>query len=329
MAGTDEVPRPSTSFEPSLVARLPETSYFPPPPPEPPRPVKPPNRAGAVVGVLIVAALTVAGMAIARPPTVDGQAMAVPGALASAGAKAPAGKARPAPKEVRELETNPLLAAGVALGAVTCRLPPISRDPAKLETYYKTFVSCLADAWKPALEQANEPTLTATVQVTLPETSACGAAPSKNEAVAYYCGGDTTIYAPTEWMLGDAGLERSRHLATMAHEYGHHVQRSSGILSAAAEKMTSPEEDSPADKEVVRRIELQANCFGALALAAAAGRGSISNSLANAALADYGRTDDSDTHGNRRNQLKWAKAGFTGKSTASCNTWAASPQEVG
>ncbi|SFI25331.1 hypothetical protein SAMN04489731_109222 [Amycolatopsis regifaucium] len=282
-----------------------------------------------MVGLLIVAVLTAAGMAMAGGPRkIDGQALPAPDALTSEVAKAPAGKAKPPPKEVRELDTNPLLAEGVALGAVTCRLPAISRDAAKLETYYKTFASCLAEAWKPALDQANEPTLTATVQVTLPETSACGKAPSETEAVAYYCGGDTTIYAPTEWMLGDAGLERSRHLATMAHEYGHHVQRSSGILSAAAEKMSSPDEDTPADKELVRRIELQANCFGALALAAASGRGSISSSLANAALADYGRTDDSDTHGSRRNQLKWAKAGFSAKATSACNTWAAPAADV-
>ncbi|MGY6654559.1 neutral zinc metallopeptidase [Amycolatopsis sp. TRM77291] len=309
MTGTDEVPRPFT--------------------PSPPRPERPRNTGSAVVGLLIVAALTVTGMAMAGGPrTVDGRALPVPGAYASEVAKAPAGKAKPAPKEVRELETNPLLAEGVALGAVTCRLPALSREPAKLETYYKTLVSCLAEAWKPALDQANEPALPVTVQVTLPETSACGKAPGENEAVAYYCGGDTTIYAPTQWMLGDAGLERSRHLATMAHEYGHHVQRSSGILSAAAEKMSSPNEDSPADKELVRRIELQANCFGALALAAAAGRGSISRALADAALDDYGRADDSDTHGSRRNQLKWAKAGYSAKTTSACNTWASPASDV-
>lgn len=314
MNGTDEVP-----FAPS-VGRLPEPPDF--------EPVKP-RRSGAVaLGALLVVALVGVGAVLTGPRTIDGQAQAAPGAGSSEGAKAPAGTAKPAPKEVRELETNPLIAAGVKLGPATCGLPRISRDPAKLEAYYKTFIACLAEAWTPALNQANEPVLTATVQVTLPETSACGKAPSENEAVAYYCGGDTTIYAPTAWMLGDAGLERSRHLATLAHEYGHHVQRSSGMLSAAAEKMTSPDEDSPADKELVRRIELQANCFGALALAAAAGRGSISNSLANAALADYGRTDDSDTHGSRKHQLKWAKAGFTRKTTAACNTWAAPASEV-
>lgn len=320
MNGTDEEPGSDAPFAPS-VGRLPVDFV-------PPEPVKP-RRGGAVLGVLLlVVAMVGAGAVLTGPRTVDGRALAVPGAASSEGAKAPAGTAKPAPREVRELATNPLLAAGVKLGATTCRLPQISRDPTKLEAYYKAFVACLAEAWTPALNQANEPVLTATVQVTLPETSACGEAPSEHKAVAYYCGGDTAIYAPTAWMLDDAGLKQSRHLATLAHEYGHHVQRSSGMLYAAAEKMTSPEEDSPADKELVRRIELQANCFGALALAAAAGRGSISNSLANAALADYGRTDDSDTHGSRKHQLKWAKAGFTAKTTSACNTWAAPAADV-
>lgn len=316
---TDEAPGSSAPFAP-LVGRLPEISR--------PEPVKPRRGAGVVLGALIGVVLLGVSAVLTGPRTIDGRALAVSGAATSEGAKASAGTAKPAPKEGRELAANPLLAAGIELGAATCRLPQISREPAELEAYYKTFIACLAEAWKPALNQANEPVLTVTVHVTLPETSACGKVPSEREAVAYYCGGDTAIYAPAEWMLGNAGLDRSRHLATLAHEYGHHVQRSSGMLSAAAEKMTSPDEDSPADKELVRRIELQANCFGALALAAAAGRGSIGSSLAKAALDDYGRTDDSDTHGSRKHQLKWAKAGFTAKTTAACNTWAAPAGEV-
>ncbi len=325
MNGTDEVPGSSAPFPPS-VGVLPDTSDF--------GSDKPRRGGGLALGLLLVVALVALGAVLTGPRTVDGRALATPGAASSEGAKAPAGTTKPAPKEVRELATNPLLAAGVKLGAVACGLPQISRDPAKLEAYYKAFAGCLAEAWKPALEQANEPTPRAAVQVRLPETSACGKAPnednenSKEKAVAYYCGGDSTIYAPTEWMLSDAGLDRSRHLAILAHEYGHHVQRSSGILSAATEKMTSPDEKSAADKELVRRIELQANCFGALALAAAAGRGAITNALAKAALDGYGRTADSDTHGSRRHQLKWAKAGFTAKTTASCNTWAAPASEV-
>ena len=266
-----------------------------------------------MVAFFVTLALVAAGF----PHEVAGHAVTAPGAEQALGAAAKE------PRAVRELANNPLLAAGIAPGTVACALPDLGRAPDQLLAYYRALTGCLEKSWHPALDKAGEPTLPVTVSVTLPAHSACGSAPTENEAVAYYCGGDTTIYAPADWMLNDAGLNRARHIATISHEYGHHVQRESGILAAATQKMSSSDEDSPADKELTRRIELQANCFGALFLAIAAGNGSISRSLANAAVADYGRTNDSDTHGSRKHQLSWAKAGYEGKTAKSCDTWSA------
>lgn len=327
----------------------PGASVFPGPPPPPPvvaRPPEPdnvyapplwaaapppPRRRGlGLVVAALALLLTASAIAAVSPHEIAGRALAA--SDTGSGLRAPGSDgtdgAKPSAKPVHELSKNPLLAKGIAPGPATCALPDLARAPDQLKAYYQALTSCLENSWRPALEKANEPTLTATVSVTLPEHSACGTAPSKDEAVAYYCGGDTTIYAPTDWMLSDAGLNKARHIATLAHEYGHHVQRESGILAAASDKMTSENEDSPQDKEVVRRIELQANCFGALFLSAVAGSGSISKSLANAAVADYGRANDSDTHGSRTHQLMWAKYGYDGKSTSSCNTWNASVGDV-
>lgn len=287
------------------------------PPQAPPR-RKAGNALGAVAAVAIVA-VTLALMA-AVPHEVSGHAMAAPNADSMPD--------RQDAKPVRKLRGNPLLAGGIALGPVSCDLPELSRDAEQLKAFYTALVGCLKQAWQPALDKADEPNLPVKVSVTLPKTSACGSAPSRDEAVAYYCGGDATIYAPTDWMLSDAGLSRPRHLATLAHEYGHHVQRESGILDAASAEMGSPEPTSEADKAVVRRIELQANCFGALFLNAAADRGSISRATANAAVADYGRADDSGDHGTRANQLAWAKAGYTGSGPAACDTWSAPADKV-
>jgi predicted metalloprotease len=319
---------------PPMVARSPEPAWVPEPNPwapnwaaAPPVPIAPPHNRlwGAVAGVMIVV-LAISLIAATIPHRVDGHAVVAQG-VDTGRAYSGGSDGKPA-KPVPELARNPLLSDAITPGPATCSLPDLGRAAAQLKAYYGALVDCLEQSWRPALQKANEPTLTATVSVTLPEHSACGEAPTENEAVAYYCGGDTTIYAPTDWMLSDAGLNKARHIATIAHEYGHHVQRESGILSAAADKMTSPDEDSAADKEVVRRIELQANCFGALFLAAVAGSGSVSRSLANAAVADYGRANDSDTHGSRAHQLSWAKAGYDVKTTKACDTWSAAPAEI-
>ena len=323
----------------------PGVSGFPGPPPPPPVVARPPEQFSApplwaatppprrrglgLVGGALALLLTVSAIAAVSPHEIAGHALA---ADTGSGLRAPgsdgANGAKPPAKAVHELSKNPLLAKGIALGSAPCSLPDLGRAPDQLKAYYQALATCLEDAWRPALDKANEPTETVTISVVLPEHSSCGAAPGKDEAVANYCGGDTTIYAPTDWVLSDAGLNKARHIATIAHEYGHHVQRESGILAAAADKMTSADEDSPQDKEFVRRIELQANCFGALFLSVVAGSGSISRSLANAAVADYGRANDSDTHGSRTHQLMWAKYGFDGKSTASCDTWSASVADV-
>ncbi|MDX3188992.1 neutral zinc metallopeptidase [Streptomyces sp. MN03-5084-2B] len=316
--GATRPPEPAWAPEPNPWA-APNWAAAPPVPIAPPR-----NRLwGAVTGVLIVV-VSISLIAATIPRRVDGHALAAQGADPG---RAYGGTGKP-PKAVPELARNPLLGEGISPGPASCDLPELGRAAEQLKAYYLALVACLEQSWRPALEKANEPTLTATVSVTLPEHSSCGEAPNENEAVAYYCGGDTTIYAPTDWMLSDAGLNKARHIATLAHEYGHHVQRESGILSAASDKMTSPDEDSAADKEVVRRIELQANCFGALFLTSVAGTGSISRSLANAAVADYGRANNSDTHGSREHQLSWARAGYDGKATKACDTWSAPAGEV-
>ncbi|HEY3709490.1 MAG TPA: neutral zinc metallopeptidase [Amycolatopsis sp.] len=300
--------------------------YWPPPVWAP----SPPPRRRGLAGAMIALVIVVAALALmaAVPLRVSGNALAVSGSAQRSEAGRPLNGAGTDPRAVAKLETNPLLADGVTLARVSCDLPALGREDAQLQGFYSALVGCLDQAWRQALDKVDEPRLPATVSVTLPKVSACGAAPSKEEAVAYYCGGDTTIYAPTDWMLSDAGLNRSRHLATIAHEYGHHVQRESGILAAAADKMSTPDQSSPGDQAIVRRIELQANCFGALFVASAIGQGSVSRAVGNAAVADYGRADDSADHGSRAHQLSWAKAGFSGGTTAACNTWAAPADQV-
>jgi hypothetical protein len=283
---------------------------------------------GLFSAVLMIAVTVVVS---GGPKTITGHANAAPGVATAMRAESAPKPSAPGPDEVRrvrELATNPLLAEGVTLTGFTCALPALGRSDAALTAFYEAEIKCLDEAWNPVLAKVREPATPVAVQVEVPPRSACGQAPDSSKAMAYYCAGDLTIYAPSQWMLQSVGLYKGSHLATIAHEYGHHVQYESGILDAADAAMTTAEQTSPDDLERVRRIELQANCFGALFIASVAGRGAITASTANAAIADYGNTSDSDTHGSRKHQLSWARAGFEGRTTAACNTWAAPAADV-
>lgn len=278
--------------------------------------------AGLLIATTVVVsegARTIVGLAVAvSAPALKKDASGVP--TSEAGSK----EIQP----VHELGTNPLLGEELRLPQITCELPALGRSDDQLSAFYNAQLKCLDEAWDPVLRRVNKPVFTTKLQVWVPERSACGEAPDSRKALAYYCAGDVTIYAPSDWMLRAVGLYMGSHLATIAHEYGHHVQNESGILAAASAEMTSSDESSPQDLERVRRIELQANCFGALFIASAAGRGAITVSTANATIADYGNTNDSETHGSRKHQLSWARAGFGGRTTAVCNTWSAPASEV-
>jgi predicted metalloprotease len=327
----------SEDDEPAPIAvsppyRSPGLQYGPdvwaPPPMYPRAPSSSLGTASRVMIGLFTAILVFVTVGVVTDNTrmIPGNALEAPDAAAAARTNTAEGSGKTG--KVYELSTNPLLASSNQLAKVTCHLPALGRSDAELKAFYEAQVICLDKAWQPVLQKVHEPESAALVAVKVPAVSRCGDAPDSKKALAYYCPGDSTIYAPSDWMLDAVGLNKGSHLATIAHEYGHHVQNESGILNAASDQMTSDDESSPADLERVRRIELQANCFGALFIAAAAGRGDISAASANAAIADYGNTSDSDSHGSRKHQLGWARAGFEQKNTAACDTWSASAADV-
>jgi uncharacterized protein len=292
----------------------------------------PPDRGNSpvVIGAVLVAVLAVvlgAGLVgrTVEPRQVVGAARVDPAAVAG-----PRGSAVP---RTASLGDNPLLAADIAAVPVTCALPPFGRSNDGLTTYYTAVVGCLNDAWNPVLREANIPFRPPKLQVAtdLP-ASACGGAPD-TDAVAYYCGRDETIYMSTRRELADGGGRLPpTHLATLSHEYGHHVQLLSGMLATASQRTVTAGEHSPDGLELTRRIELQANCFAGVFLAAAGGHGPISRSLARQAEGDFhdaaAEPAAENTHGSPRNQGTWADRGFGSGRPADCNTWTAPPAAV-
>ncbi|SDZ07671.1 hypothetical protein SAMN05421504_10976 [Amycolatopsis xylanica] len=339
LSGNDPAEGARPEPPPMVVAELPRSTYAPLvsddylawAPPAYPQPQRGGLKTGSrvIIGLFAAALVFVAGAVVVDASrTVSGHALPAPNAESEL-AKNQTGE-KPGAKVGKVLETdkNPILGAGIALTKVTCTLPQISKNDAELLAFYKAALVCLEQAWKPVLDQVNEPHMNVNLEIELPESSRCGEAPDSKKAMAYYCPGDLTIYLPREWMLSAVGTNKGAHLATLAHEYGHHVQHESGMLAAISDQMVTKDESSPEDQQRVRRIELQANCFGALFIAAAAGRGGISTATANSAVADYGNTGNSETHGSRVNQGNWANTGYREKTTASCNTWSAPASAV-
>lgn len=296
---------------------------------------QPGNNPAALVGVFTMILCAVLGLGLLSridgTRQVPGRAVAAPYTAAMAPTSAEAVRPRP----VQRLEDHPLLLTPRPLPEITCELPAFGTSDQQLADYYAAGVVCLDTAWAPVLKDANLPFEPPSLDAA-PELSngPCGAAPASEDAVAYYCGRNRMIYMPTSRLRENGGGDRpATHLATLAHEYGHHVQAMTGMLRAADLKIVNAGEKTPAGLEMSRRIELQANCFAGMFLGAAAGRGSITTDLARRAEEDFQyameESPEKNAHGSPTNQGDWALSGFEANSTDACNTYAAPAGAVG
>ncbi|WP_188316472.1 neutral zinc metallopeptidase [Solihabitans fulvus] len=284
------------------------------------RPASAARRAGLAVALLL--AILVNVWLVGEPGTPSGSDdAAVSADIAPRGGVASA------------LADHPLLQQPAAVPTVDCELPAFGQDTVALTAYYLATVRCLDQVWEPVLLAAALPFEPPAVDISAElKASPCGAAPNPQDAVAYYCGLNHTIYLPIDQLLANGGDEPASHLATLSHEYGHHVQRLSGLLGAADAVMVKAGLRSAPGLEMSRRVELQADCFAGMFLHAASGSASIDASLAEAAEEDFNNAAEEpvgdNTHGSATSQGRWADNGYRTGSTDSCNTFAAAPDEV-
>ncbi|GAA1697148.1 hypothetical protein GCM10009745_49150 [Kribbella yunnanensis] len=242
---------------------------------------------------------------------------------------------KPVPNLTR-LQKNEIYKAG-KLAAAGCKEPSIkpTTQSAILE-YYQAMVPCLDKAWAPLIKKAKYEFRSPKVVLKskkVPASSCTG-----DSETTYYCPADETIAIDWEDDLKDYKESplnaRMWMMSTMAHEYGHHIQELTEMLTAAWSE--EGWEKNPAKKlEWSRRTELQASCFGAAFLGANKATFDITgNRLKIWEFQSKHSGDEYDPkkvrdHGSRASQWFWEGPAFKSGNPASCNTFTASPKRVG
>ncbi|ATL71424.1 hypothetical protein CRH09_02150 [Nocardia terpenica] len=231
--------------------------------------------------------------------------------------------------------SNPLLAdPGSPLSPRRCAYAPWSTQVDAARRFFESAAACLEQAWKPVLANAKltftPPKLNVTATTAGITTPCTG---SSSNFAAFYCGADQTIYVPISQLQTDMFTDHWEiYLSVFAHEYGHHVQAQAGILATANRQRRDAGTTSAQGLELSRRIELQANCFDGMYLAATADGDSLTGTqVGNARRDAYGRGDapgDMRDHGTARHMGDWWSAGFDRNKTAECNTFTADSGQV-
>lgn len=240
----------------------------------------------------------------------------------------------------RSLAKNSIYAVDLGDTRVSCTVKVRSPKPplkdANLASYGKKLVSCLVKAFA-------KPLAIYGIDLTAPKIKAyrksiktpCGRFRQRG-APAYYCSITRTIYWP---VTGDNGSEaytfaRLGYIGLVAHEFGHHLQGASGMLSEYAQR--SYETKSRSERYLLsRRLELQAQCFEGIFLAVTAESIGLSSSDRDQLRMWHAYTGDEDPpgsrkpdHGSSAAQIRWLNRGMESADFGRCNTWTAKKKSV-
>ncbi|MEV6134873.1 neutral zinc metallopeptidase [Nocardia sp. NPDC051990] len=219
------------------------------------------------------------------------------------------------------------LHAELRLSPLRCQLPTIQMSAGGQRQFVQAELDCLTKAWDPALRAAGMSLAPLQLVVVDNVTTGCSREVQSTDP-AFYCGG--SVYWPTDDPIHRGwGSQLTQYLMfVVMHEYGHHLQSSTGILRTADRDIGSAGEKSPLGLELSRRIELQAQCLAGVMLAAAQAGGMLTSAAAVDLIDIQSDAEEDPTHGTGVNSRRWVESGFRGAATSSCNTWAAALDEV-
>lgn len=202
------------------------------------------------------------------------------------------------------------------------------------QRFYQSLMSCLNNEWRRPIRGAGfsytEPGL---VVFDAPVSTPCGSAsPQAGRTLAFYCPGDSVMYADVPQMKRFFGDIEVAYAIVIGHEFGHHVQSETGILTAFDDVVY----DNFGDRtELSRRVELQASCMGGLFLGAVSSTFPIDEQrlaelqqVAGAFGDELNASPTERDHGSGESNRSWIFTGYNDNDLEACNTFVASTDDV-
>ncbi len=291
--------------------------------------------------VLAVAVAAVAGVAVTR----DEPSVAVEPVRTAAATPTPTPVVKPvgkpSPSTTIDLSlqglaaANKLYAAG-KVPAVRCVLPANPPETkAELLAYARVMVACMDRAWKPLVDRSQAVLFPVkTVQaydLKKPAASPeCGDAPKNMDA--FYDDGTICFEWPEFSNPDEPAWNLVDFQQLIAHEYGHHVQQSTGILATYDAGWWKQPKAAQLENE--RRLELQASCLGAAFLGANRSTFRLTGERLRMWKSIVRRVGDENNtlkirdHGSYKSHAYWTTRAFTAANPATCNTFKATPKRV-
>ncbi len=300
----------------------------------------PPPRRSKALGKVLVAVvgmvgalffvLIVLGALVQTPVAASGDRVSHVPAPASSPNATPVNPAA----AVAVLQRNTLYDQG-GLPNRLCRAHDLgAASTAEQTDFYQALMSCLNDEWRGRIRSAGfryaDPGL---VVFDSPVTTPCGnASPVSGRTLAFYCPSDAVMYADVPQMRRFFADIDVAYAVVIGHEFGHHVQSETGMLTAYDDTLHRGVADRA---ELSRRLELQASCMGGLFLGAVADSFPIDDrrltqlrQVAGSFGDETNAASDERDHGSGESNQSWILTGFDVNDIARCNTFAAKATAV-
>jgi len=240
----------------------------------------------------------------------------------------------------RSLTKNTVYTIDLGKKRVSCDIDVRTPNPAlrnsSLAAYLRTLLKCMDKAFSKPLAAKGFALYTPKVKVYKKSIkSPCGRF-NQNGAPAYYCSANQTIYWAATRDDGSEAYTFARlgYVGLAAHEFGHHLQATTGVSARYAQKYYAAD-DSLKRYRLSRRLELQAQCFEGVFLSMAAQSIDLSENDRYQLRIWHGFTGDEDPprsrkpdHGSSAAQIRWLNRGLEDRDFGRCNTWKASKASV-